>query len=213
VTSAHPLAVAVRGLTSAEAERRRAAAPQRRRARTSRSYADIVRSNTLTVFTPILGVLLALILALGDYRDALFGGVLVANTLIDIVQEVRAKRQLERLALLVAPKARAWRDGALTSLTIERLVVGDLVRIEPGDQVVADGVLVEARGLALDESIFTGESDEVAREAGGEVLSGSYCVAGSGEFEVRAVGADSFAERLAAEAQGSARSSARSSWT
>ena len=201
--SSLPVSVrAGRGLTSAEAERRQALAPARRRARTSRSYADIVRTNTLTVFNLILGVLLAVILALGDYRDALFGGVLVANTLIGIVQEVRAKRKLDRLALLVAPQARAWRDGELVSVPVEGLVVGDLVRLEPGDQVVADGRLVEARGLSLDESILTGESDQVERGVGEEVRSGSYCVAGSGEYEVEAVGAESFAERLAAEAQG-----------
>ena len=141
-------------------------------------------------------------LALGEPQDGLFGGVIVANTLIGIVQEVRAKRVLDRLALLVAPRARVWRDGALTELAVEAVVKGDAVRLEPGDQVVADGAVLAARGLSLDESILTGESEPVGKGPGDPVLSGAYCVAGGGDYEVEAVGADSFAERLAVEARG-----------
>jgi len=172
------------------------------RARTSRSYADIVWSNTFTVFNLILGSLFALMLALGSWRDALFGGVIVANALIGIVQEIRAKWTLERLALLVAPRARVLRGGEVVELRAEEVAPGDLIRLEPGDQVVADGRVVESRGMSIDESILTGESVPVAKEPGDEVLSGSYCVAGSGEVAVDAVGAESFAERLAAEARG-----------
>jgi cation-transporting P-type ATPase E len=150
----------------------------------------------------VLGVLLALTIALGDPRDALFGGVIVANALIGIVQEVRAKRVLDRLAVLVAPRARVRRDGALTDLAVDDVVPGDVVRLEPGDQVVADGTVVVSQGLTLDEAILTGESDPVARGPGETLLSGAYCVAGSGEQLVTAVGAESFAERLAAEARG-----------
>ena len=189
------------GLGSAEAEARLAGRPDRPRARGSRSYAEIVRTNTFTLFNLVLGALLALTLALGDPKDALFGGVIVANTLIGIVQEVRAKRVLDRLALLVAPHARAWRDGALVDVPVDGLVPGDAVRLEPGDQVVADGRVIAARGLSLDESILTGESDAVTRGEGEQVLSGAYCVAGSGDYAVEAVGADSFAERLAVEAR------------
>ncbi len=171
-------------------------------ARTSRSYADIVWSNTFTVFNLILGALLAVILAFGNWRDGLFGGVIVANTLIGIFQEVRAKRTLDRLALLVAPRARVWRDDGYHEVLAEALAVGDLVRIQPGDQVVADGHVLETRGLSIDESILTGESEAVPKQPGDEVLSGSFCVAGSGEMVVEAVGAESFAERLAAEARG-----------
>ena len=149
----------------------------------------------------MLGSLLVLTLVLGDPKDALFGGVIVANTLIGIVQEVRAKRVLDRLALLVAPHAHTWRDGALVNLPVEALVLGDAVRLEPGDQVVADGSVISSRSLSLDESILTGESHAVGREAGDPVLSGAYCVAGSGDYAVEAVGADSFAERLAVEAR------------
>jgi P-type E1-E2 ATPase len=190
------------GLTSAEAAARLAARPRRPRARGSRSYGAIVWSNTATLFNAILGALLALTFALGDPRDALFGGVIVANTLIGIVQELRAKRVLDRLALLVAPHARVRRDGALTELPADGLVPGDVVRLEPGDQVVADGRVIDSRGLTIDESILTGESDPVSRDAGEGILSGSYCLAGAGEYLVEAVGADSFAERLAVEARG-----------
>ncbi len=172
------------------------------RRRGSRSYADIVWSNTFTVFNLILGGLLALILALGSWRDGLFGGVIVANTLIGIVQEIRAKRTLDRLALLVAPRARVVRGDAVVEIGVEEVRAGDLIRLEPGDQVVADGRIVRERGLSLDESVLTGESDAVRRGVGEPVLSGSYCVAGSGEFAVEAVGADSYAERLAEEARG-----------
>ena len=189
------------GLTSSEARRRLAAVPPAPK-RGSRSYRDIVWSNTFTVFNLILGTLLVVVLVFGDPRDGLFGGVIVANTLIGIVQEVRAKRTLDRLSLLAAPRARAWRDGALTDLPVDQVVPGDVVRLEPGDQVVADGRVTAARALSLDESILTGESDSVAKAAGDEVLSGAYCAAGSGDYEVERVGADSFAERIAHEARG-----------
>jgi magnesium-transporting ATPase (P-type) len=172
------------------------------RARGSRSYADIVWSNTFTVFNLILGSLFVLMLALGSWRDALFGGVIVANALIGIVQEIRAKRTLDRLALLVAPRARVVRDGQVAELLAEAVVPGDVVRLEPGDQVVADGRVIDSRGLSIDESILTGESAAVTKSPGDEILSGAYCVAGSGEVRVEAVGAESFAERLAAEARG-----------
>ena len=190
------------GLTAAEAAARLARAPPSPPPRGSRSYPDIVWSNTFTVFNLILGTLLVIILALGDPRDGLFGGVIVANTLIGIVQEIRAKRVLDRLSLLAAPRAHAWRDGVLVDLPVAEVVAGDVLHIEPGDQVVADGRLVGARALSLDESILTGESDAVARGTGEEVLSGGYCAAGSGDYEVERVGAESFAERLAAEARG-----------
>ena len=190
------------GLTSGEASRLLAARPRKRRAAGSRSYADIVRTNTLTLFNGILAALLAVVIALGDYRDALFAGVLVANILIGVAQEVRAKRVLDRLAVLVAPRARVVRDGEVRDVPGGEVVAGDLIRLEPGDQVVADGRLAEARGLSLDESILTGESDAVERRAGDELRSGAFCVAGAGAYLAEAVGSESFAERLATEARG-----------
>jgi cation-transporting ATPase E len=191
------------GLSSEEARARLRARPERpRRPRGSRSVTEIIWSNTFTVFNLVLGSLLAVTLAFGDPRDALFGGVIIANTLIGIIQELRAKRTLDRLALLVAPRARTWRDGEQVPLPVSDLVEGDVVHIEPGDQVIADGPLVDARALALDESFLTGEGDPVARDRGEKVLSGAFCVSGAGDYEVAALGDDSYAGKLAAEARG-----------
>ncbi len=190
------------GLTSDEAAVRRAVSPDRVRARASRTYRDIVWSNTFTVFNVILGSMLGVILVLGSWRDGLFGGVIIANMAIGIVQEIRAKRTLDRLALRIAPTAQVWRDGALKRLPPDDLVVDDVIHITPGDQAVADGYLLESRAIGLDESVLTGESETVNKAVGEEIQSGSYCVAGSGDYVITAAGPMSFAERLAAEAQG-----------
>lgn len=190
------------GLTTDEAARILAAEPPRAAPRGSRSLADIIWSNTFTLFNLILIAMLIPLAMFGLWGDMLFGGVLVANMGIGIFQEVRAKRTLDRLALLVAPQGRVLRDGEPVMLPVAEIVVGDVVLLQPGDQVVADGTLAGATGLSVDESVLTGESDAVAKGTGDEVLSGAYCVAGSGAYEVTAVGASSFAERLAAEAKG-----------
>lgn len=192
----------VLGLTSSQAARALEEHPYRGGPRGSRSFADIVWSNTFTLFNLILIILLIPLAMFGLWGDMLFGGVLVANMAIGIIQETRAKRALDRLALLVAPQGRVLRDGQPVDLPIPRIVPGDVVLLEPGDQVVADGDLVRATVLSLDEAVLTGESDAVARAQGDQVLSGAFCVAGSGAYRVTAVGADSFAERLAAEAKG-----------
>ena len=189
------------GLSEAEARRRLAERGDRPRAATSRSYASIVRANTLTVFNVILAGFGFVTLAYGDWRDALFLGVLVANTTIGIAQEVRAKRALDRLAALVAPTATVVRDARPREAAVGELVVGDLVRLKAGDQVVADGRLSSAEELAIDSSILTGESEAVAVDAGDEVRSGSFAVEGVGAYVVEAVGAESYAERVAGEAR------------
>ncbi len=142
-----------------------------------------------------------LTLAFADWRDSLFLGIVVFNSGIGIFQELRAKRALDRLAALVAPAATVVRDGRGRELPVEEVLVGDVVRLAPGDQVVADGELVEAQGLELDESILTGESVTVVRGVGESVRSGSFAVEGTAAFVVSAVGADSYAGRLAGEAR------------
>ncbi len=189
------------GLTQAEASQRLAASPRRRRRRSSRSYASIVRANVFTVFNLILGVAGAVTLAFGEWQDALFLGVLVANATIGTAQEVRAKLALDKLSALVAARATVVRDGEPRELPIEDVVVGDLVRFGPGDQIVADGELQRATWLRLDESILTGESRTVERANGDEVRSGSFAVEGTGEYVVSAVGEDSYAERLTGQAR------------
>jgi len=187
---------ALAGLTQKEAERklrsRPAALP-----RTSRSVTSIVVANVFTVFNLILFAAGALTLAFGEVQDAVFLGILVANSVIGIAQEIRAKHTLDRLAALVAPTATVVRDGKPRSVAVEKVVEGDVVTVAAGDQVVADGVLRVSDGLALDESILTGESEPVPRSPGEEVLSGSFAVEGSGAYIVTAVGGDSHAAKVA----------------
>ena len=167
----------------------------------SRSYASIVRANVFTVFNLILAVAGAATLAFGQWQDALFLGVLVANAVIGTGQEVRAKRALDRLSALVAPDATVVRDGEPRRVPVDDVVVGDLVRVGPGDHVVADGTLTRAEWLQLDESILSGESRPVRRTAGDAVRSGSFVVEGAGEYLVAAVGADSYAEQVTGQAR------------
>src|SRR5581483_324616 len=154
------------GLSEAEASRRLAARGPQRPLATSRSYASIVRANVFTIFNLILAVAGAATIAFGNWQDALFLGILFFNTTIGIVQEVRAKHALDRLAALVAPTATVVRDGAVRQVGVGSVVVGDLLRVQAGDQVVADGMLKSASALSVDESILTGESSPVVRRAG-----------------------------------------------
>lgn len=190
-----------RGLSQAEAQVRLAELGAPPRPPSSRSYRSIVRANLFTVFNLILAAFGALTLAFGDWRDALFLGVIVANTTIGIAQEARAKRALDRLALLVAPRASAVRDGQPRDVAVGEVVPGDLLRVGPGEQIVADGQLVEAHELRIDESILTGESESVERGAGESVRSGAFVAEGAGAYLVKAVGEDSFAARIVGQAR------------
>ena len=189
------------GLTEVEAARRLEARGRLPRRRSSRSYASILRANTFTVPNGILLVFGVLTITFASWRDALFLGILVANIAIGSVQEIRSKRELDRLAALVAPEAVVVRDGIERRVAVDRVVVGDLVVLSPGDQVVADGTLVSADGLAVDEANLTGESELAVRSAGDAVWSGSFAVEGAGRFVATAVGPDSRAEQLAKTAR------------
>ncbi|MGZ8762903.1 MAG: HAD-IC family P-type ATPase, partial [Acidimicrobiia bacterium] len=169
--------------------------------RTSRTLPEIVRANLFTRFNAILGTMLGLILVFGHPADGLFGIVLIANALIGIVQEIRAKRTLDRLAVLNAPIARVVRSGAVQEIAVDAVVLDDLVELHTGDQLVADGTVRTGDGLEIDESLLTGESEPVNKKAGDEVLSGSFVVAGFGRFQATRVGSDSYARRLAHEAR------------
>ncbi len=190
------------GLTAEEvAQRVRAGQVNVADERTSRTLSEILRSNVLTRFNAILGTAFALILVFGEGQDALFGIVLLFNVLIGVVQEYRAKRTLDRLAVLNAPRASVVRDGKVQELPVTEVVLDDLCDLVAGDQVTADGVLRSVDGLEVDESMLTGESDPVAKEEGEEVLSGSIVVAGRGRFQATRVGPDAYARRLATEAR------------
>src|SRR5215472_4761783 len=165
------------GLSSAQvAERRSRGLTNAGGEHTSRSVAHILRANILTRFNLILGVLLAVILVVGEPQDGLFGIVLVTNALIGIAQELRAKRTLDRLAVLSAPRVRVIRDGSRRDIAVAELVAGDLVDLRAGDQLVADGVVRASAGMQADESLLTGESEPVDKRPGDRLLSGSFVV-------------------------------------
>lgn len=185
------------GLTAAEVRERVAAGRTNTvRSRTSRPVAEILRTNLLTWFNLVLGTLLVLILLYGSWRDGLFGLVLVANSAIGIAQELRAKRTLDRLALITAPRATVIRDGTPTEVAVADVVLDDVVALGPGDQLVVDGEVLSATGLELDESALTGEANPVSKMARDEVRSGSFVVAGSGLCRATAVGEDAWAARV-----------------
>ncbi|MFI5054414.1 MAG: HAD-IC family P-type ATPase, partial [Acidimicrobiia bacterium] len=189
-------------MTAAEVQERVArGATNDTRERTSRKLSEIVRANVFTRFNAILGAMLAVIIVVGPIQDATFGLILFANTFIGIFQEVRAKRTLDQLAVLNAPRARVVRDGQASDVAVEQVVLDDLLELRTGDQVPCDGVVRVAEGLELDESLLTGESDPLNKAKGDEVLSGSFVVAGSGRFQATRVGADSYARKLATEAR------------
>jgi magnesium-transporting ATPase (P-type) len=167
----------------------------------SRSVSSIVAGNVFTLFNAIIGVFFVLDLGLGLYADSIFGLIAVINSYIGIRQELKAKRTLDELAVLVAPHAKVVRDGALVSLLATEIVPGDVIRVEPGDQLVADGEVISSRGMNLDESLLTGEADGVPKGTGDRVLSGSFGISGSGAYTVDAVREQSYAGRLAGEAR------------
>jgi cation-transporting P-type ATPase E len=167
----------------------------------SRSTASIVAGNVFTLFNAIIGAFFVLDLGLGLYADSIFGLIAVVNSYIGIRQELKAKATLDELAVLVAPHARVVRDGQVAELIATEVVPGDVIQVGPGDQLVADGEVVSSRGMTLDESLLTGEADGIGKGSGDRVLSGSFCVSGSGQYLVDAVREQSYAGRLAGEAK------------
>ncbi|WP_433368513.1 HAD-IC family P-type ATPase [Streptosporangium sp. CA-115845] len=193
--------VAQRGLTSAEvAERVALGQVNNVRRRSSRSVSAIFRANILTLFNGVIGVLWVLIMIFGEWQDGLFGLVIVANAGIGIVQELRAKRTLDRLAIVNEAPVKVRRDGSESEIPPRQVVLGDLILLAPGDQLLVDGETVDSDGLEADESLLTGEADPVHKRPGDEVLSGSFVVAGRGSYVATRVGGDAYAARLAEEA-------------
>ena len=168
--------------------------------RASRSVADIVRANVLTRINAILGVLFAIVLATGSLINGLFGLLIVANSAIGIIQELRAKKTLDNLAIVSQAKPRVRRRAGTRELPPNDVVLDDVIEIGPGDQIVVDGELLEAAGCEIDESLLTGEADPIAKTSGDEVMSGSCVVAGTGAYRAPKVGREASAARLAEEA-------------
>ncbi|WP_030023601.1 HAD-IC family P-type ATPase [Streptomyces monomycini] len=168
--------------------------------RSSRSTADIVRSNVFTRFNAIIGVLFVIILIVGPIQDGLFGFVIVANTGIGIIQELRAKKTLDSLAVMGESRPTVRRDGEAAEVPTSEVVLGDVIELGPGDKVIVDGEVLESDGLEIDESLLTGEADPVVKQPGEKVMSGSFVVAGGGAFTATKVGREAYAAQLAEEA-------------
>ncbi|WP_406158424.1 HAD-IC family P-type ATPase [Streptomyces canus] len=194
-------APAAGGLTAAEvAERVTRGQVNDVPVRSSRSLAEIVRANVFTRFNAIIGVLWLVMLFVAPFQDSLFGYVILANTGIGIIQEWRAKKTLDSLAVIGEARPTVRRDGTASQVSTSEIVLDDLIEIGPGDKAVVDGVVVEADGLEIDESLLTGEADPVVKRPGDQVMSGSFVVAGGGAFEATKVGREAYAAQLAEEA-------------
>lgn len=190
------------GLTSAEVGERRARGQVNLvEESTSRSLGSIVRANVFTLFNAILVVAIAVVLLMGSGRDAVFGAVMVLNALIGIASEWRAKRTLDALAIVDAPRALVHRDGAPVEVALGDLVLDDVVDLRLGDQVPVDGEVLSSRGLEVDESLLTGESVPVRKEPGDTVLAGTAVVAGGGAVHATAVGEDLYAQGITRQAR------------
>ena len=166
-----------------------------------RTIGEILRANVLTRFNAILGSLLVVVAVVGPLQDGLFGVVLIVNTAIGVAQEVRAKRTLERLTILNAPRAIVVRQGKSTALRVTELVLDDVIELHPGDQAVVDGEVLRAEMMEIDESLLSGESRPVTKLPGDVVLSGSFVVSGTGRVRATAVGADAYAAQVEAKAR------------
>ncbi|OIJ96632.1 HAD-IC family P-type ATPase [Streptomyces colonosanans] len=196
-----PVPEPTRGLSAAEvAERVARGQINDVPVRSSRSLGEIVRANVFTRFNAIIGALWLIMLFVAPFQDSLFGYVIIANTGIGIIQEWRAKKTLDSLAVIGEVRPMVRRDGVAAEIGTSEIVLDDIIEIGPGDKVVVDGVCVEADGLEIDESLLTGEADPVVKQAGDPVMSGSFVVAGGGAFRATKVGRQAYAAQLAEEA-------------
>ena len=185
------------GLTRVEVEQRISAgevnnAPDAK----SRSLSSIIKENTLTWFNFLIGSMWIVMLIVAPWQDSLFGFVIIANALIGTIQEYRAARTLEKLAVIGESKPIVRRDGQEVEIPASEIVLGDLIVLSTGDQLVVDGVIERSRGLEVDESLLTGEADPVDKHVEDPAMSGSFVVAGSGYMRATKIGRDSFAAGL-----------------
>ncbi|MDO8971669.1 MAG: HAD-IC family P-type ATPase, partial [Saprospiraceae bacterium] len=187
----------LQGLTPNEVlERRAKGMGNQARIPTSRSYTQIIRENVFTFINNVLFALGLALILLGRPSDALVSvGIILINIIVSLFQEVRAKRILDKIALLTRPTATVVRDGEEQTVDPEQIVIGDLLKVGPGDQIVVDGSLVQGQ-IEADESLLTGESDLVKKKTGSAMYSGSYCVSGSAYYEAQKVGNESLANQI-----------------
>ncbi|MFM9377553.1 HAD-IC family P-type ATPase [Gordonia sp. VNK21] len=196
-----PVSARNAGLTSQEvADRVAAGDVNTQPGKTGRSVGQIVWANIFTPINGILGVLFAIVAYTGSLINGLFGLLIVANSGIGMIQEIRAKRTLDRLSIVGQAMPTVRRDGESRLIPPDQVVLGDIIELAPGEQIVVDGETVEAEALDVDESLLTGEADAVDKSPGDEIMSGSFVVSGSGAYRATKVGADAYAAKIAAEA-------------
>ncbi len=169
-------------------------------ARAARSVREIIRANVFTRINAILGVLLAIVLTTGSLINGLFGLLIVFNSVIGMVQEIRAKQTLDKLAIVGQAKPLVRRQSGTQQLPPGQVVLDDVIELGPGDQIVVDGEVVESADLEADESLLTGEADPIAKDLGDQVMSGSFVISGSGAYRATRVGREAYAAKLAEEA-------------
>jgi cation-transporting ATPase E len=193
----------VNGLTDAEVHERRAKGlGHSTENRTSRTYAQIVRDNLFTFINTTLISIGVVLIVMGQINDAIMSaGLAVINAAIGIVQEASAKRRLDEIALLTRAKVTVVRDGQETQLDPGEVVIGDVFRVTPGDQILLDGKVIGDDAFNVDESLLTGESDAVRKKPGDEVHAGSYCLSGSGYYVGEKSGDESLAGSIASQAR------------
>ncbi len=168
--------------------------------RAARSVSEIIRANVFTRINAILGTLFLIVLATGSVINGLFGLLIVANSAIGIIQELRAKQTLDRLAIVGQAKPLVRRQSGTQERPAGEVVLDDVIELGPGDQIVVDGIVLEAANLEVDESLLTGEADAIDKNPGDTVMSGSFVVAGSGSYRATKVGRAAYAAQLANEA-------------
>lgn len=191
------------GLTTPQAHEYRANGWDNRSGEASfKSTKEIIKGNTLTYFNMLFVVFAVLLTLVGSFRDLTFMVVIVANALIGIVQELNAKATLEKLTMLNAPRTKVLRDGKVRSVAAERLVLDDIVIFEPGNQISADAIVVDGE-VSVNESLLTGESDEIIKRPGDPLMSGSFIVSGNCRAKLERVGQDSYISKLTLEAKAS----------
>lgn len=190
------------GLSTTEVTERRARGEDNAVQNQSRSGWQIIRTNLFSNYNNILFVIGFVLAVLGRYNDA-FVTVIVGlvNALISTVQEIRAKRQLEKIAVVARGTVSVMRDGDEQVVAPAELVKDDLIRLRSGDQAVVDGTIVDSGVVEMDESLLTGEADLIRKQTGERILSGSFCVTGSALYRAEQVGKESYANRLTVEAQ------------
>jgi cation-transporting ATPase E len=191
------------GLSSAEVTERVARGERNGPApSTGRTYVAIIRENVFTFINNVLFILCFGLLALGEISDALVAsGVVVGNVLVGVVQEVRAKRMLDRISVVTRPRATVVRDGVRSEIDPADIVRGDILVLDPGDQILVDGTLVGDGEIEVDESLLTGESDHVSKRDGIALYSGTFCVTGSALYRADKIGAESAARTLTVKAR------------